>query len=239
GDLRATSEVPGGTVDPGKLAAGLARAAERLGAAIVENAPVERIRSEGPDSLRLRVREREVRASHVILATNAFALEMTGLAKRAEPKLTLVVATAPLEPAQLELLGLASGRPFYTIDLPYLWGRVFHTNGVIFGGGLLDAKNWRELETQDIATGKAAEVIARVERRVRGLHPALRSTGFSHWWGGPVLFGADWKPVFEPHPNLPNTIVLGAYSGHGVVLSVYLGCWAAEAVLGRRALPSW
>ncbi len=237
GDLRTISEVPGGTLDPGKLVSGLARAADRLGALIVENAPVEGLRFE--DSLRLRVREREVRASHVILATNAFALEMTGLAKRAEPKLTLVVATAPLDPAQLEVLGLASGRPFYTIDLPYLWGRVLHTNGVIFGGGLVDVKNWRELETQDIATGKSAELIAKVERRVRELHPALRSTGFSHWWGGPILIGPDWQPVFKAHRSLPNTTVLGAYSGHGVALSVYLGCWAAEAALGRKALPIW
>jgi len=33
--------------------------------------------------------------------------------------------------------------------------------------------------------------------------------------------------------------VLGAYSGHGVALSVYLGAWAAEALLGRRDLPAW
>jgi len=34
-------------------------------------------------------------------------------------------------------------------------------------------------------------------------------------------------------------MVLGGYCGHGVALSVYLGKWAAEALLGRRALPSW
>lgn len=238
GDLRATREIPGGTVDPGKLVSGLARSVDRLGALIVENAPVEKIRFS--DCLRLRIREREVRASQVILATNAFSLEMSVLAKRTEPKLTLVVATAPLDHAQLEVLGLSSGRSFYTIDLPYLWGRV-HKNAVIFGGGLIEVNSWRALEAIDISAGKAAEIIASVERRVRGLHPALHSVGFSHWWGGPVLFGHNWdgNPVFEAHPHLPNTIVLGAYSGHGVALSVYLGCWAAEATLGRKALPSW
>lgn len=238
GDLRATSEIPGGTVDPGKLVSGLARSADSFGVLIVENAPVEKIHFS--DCLRLRVREREVRASLVILATNAFSLEMSALAKRTEPKLTLAVATAPLDHAQLEVLGLSSGRPFYTIDLPYLWGRV-HNNAVIFGGGIIEVKNWRDLEAVDISTGKAAEIIANVERRMRGLHPALRSVGFSHWWGGPVLFGHNWdtRPVFEAHQSLPNTTVLGAYSGHGVALSVYLGCWAAEATLGRRALPNW
>jgi glycine/D-amino acid oxidase-like deaminating enzyme len=239
GDLRVTSEIPGGIIDPGKLVSGLARAAEQSGALILENAHVEDIRF--TDSLLLRVREREVRASHAILATNAFSLELTGLVKRTEPKLTLAVATAPLKSADLELLGLASGQPFYTVDLPYLWGRILYTGGVIFGGGIIEVNNWRDLEALDISAGKPAELIAKVECRVRSLHPSLRSASFSHWWGGPVIFGNNWagRPVFKPHPNLPNTIVIGAYSGHGVALSVYLGCWAAEVIIGRKALPSW
>ena len=238
GDLRVTGEFPGGDCDPGKLAAGLARAADRTGAAIVENACVDEIHS-SDDGLRLRLGEREVRAHHAILATNAFSLEMSGLARKAEPKLTLVVATKPIRPADLEVLGLASRRPFYTSDLPYLWGRVMPNSGIIFGGGLVDAKNWHDLESLDIAAGKSAELIAGIERRVRGLHPTLRSIEFSHWWGGPVLFADDWKPVFRAHPSLPNTTVIGAFSGHGVALSVYFGAWVAEALLGRKQLPRW
>jgi glycine/D-amino acid oxidase-like deaminating enzyme len=34
-------------------------------------------------------------------------------------------------------------------------------------------------------------------------------------------------------------LVLGGFSGHGVALSVYLGRWAAEILLGKRALPRW
>lgn len=237
GKLRVTDELPGGTLDPGKLLSGLAWAADRSGTAIIENAPVENIRFSG--SLRLSLQGREVRASHAIFATNAFSLELTGLVSRAQPKLTLAVATLPLEPAELEVIGLGPGRSFYTVDLPYLWGRVLPSGGVIFGGGLIDVHGWRELETLDISIGKPAEAIAKVEHRVRGLHPALRSVDFSHWWGGPVLFAEDWKPVFRPHSSLPNTIVLGAFSGHGVALSVYLGCWSAEAAVGRKLLPSW
>lgn len=237
GELRVTGEFPGGTSDPGKLVSGLARAAERSGAQIVENACVEGIYF--ADSLRVRVGEREVRASHAILATNAFSLEMSGLQGEAEPNLTFAVATKPLDAPTVEILGLASGRPFYTSDLPYLWGRALTNGGVIFGSGLVRAENWRELENLDIASGKPAELIASIERRVRGLHPALQSIEFSHWWGGPILFADDWKPVLRAHSELPNTTVIGAFSGHGVALSVYLGTWAAEAILGRRKLPTW
>jgi len=34
-------------------------------------------------------------------------------------------------------------------------------------------------------------------------------------------------------------MVLAGYNGHGVALSVYLGQWAAEALLGKRPLPIW
>lgn len=221
GNLRVTDELSGGTLDPGKLESGLARAAERFGASIFENSSVENARASS-NSLLLSIHGREVRASRAILTTNAFSLELTGLVSHAEPKLTLAIATVPLEPAELEVIGLGPGRSFYTVDLPYLWGRVLQNGGVIFGGGLIDVNSWHDLETLDISTGKPAERIAKIEHRVRGLHRALRSVGFSHWWGGPVLFVEDWKPVFRPHSSLPNTIVLGAFSGHGVALSVYL-----------------
>jgi hypothetical protein len=32
---------------------------------------------------------------------------------------------------------------------------------------------------------------------------------------------------------------VGAYAGHGVALSSYLGTWAAEILLGKRKLPAW
>jgi len=82
-------------------------------------------------------------------------------------------------------------------------------------------------------------LLARLRDRVCGLHPALTAVKFSHAWGGPILIGAGWRPVFAWHPRSRDLLVLGAYSGHGVALSVYLGRWAAEVMLGRRRLPAW
>jgi len=237
GVLRVVAEVPGGTVDPGKLVSGLGRAANRLGVYIYEDTRIDEIAFE--NRLCLKLGAKEIRAENVLIATNAQSLELSGLAGRAEPKFTLAVATEPLKPAQLEVLGLASGNPFYTVDLPYLWGRMLPNGGVLFGGGLIDVENWRELDDIDIDTGRAAELIARLERRVRGLDPVLRSVGFTNWWGGPILIAEDWSPVFTRHPRSERVIVLGAYAGQGVALSVYLGRWAAEAMLGLRQLPDW
>ncbi|MGH9730361.1 MAG: NAD(P)/FAD-dependent oxidoreductase, partial [Candidatus Acidiferrales bacterium] len=237
GKLRVVDEVPGGSVDPGKLVSGLAHAADRSGALIFEDSRVENIAFDDP--LRLDIRGQQVRARRVLFATNAMSLELNSLANRAEPKFTLAVATAPLTDVQIENLGLASRRSFYTVDLPYLWGRLLSSNGVIFGSGLVHLLHWTDMEAFDISTGLPAELFASIESRIRKQHPALHSVQFTHRWGGPILFANDWRPVFARHPKDPHAIVLGGYSGHGVALSVYLGSWAAEVLLGRRGLPTW
>jgi len=167
------------------------------------------------------------------------SLELSDLIQRAQPKFTLAVATGPLTEAQREALGLGAGKPFYTIDFPYLWGRLLSNGGVIFGSGLVHLKHWRELVDVDIMVGQAAELIARLESRVRGLHPVLHGVEFTHRWGGPILIADEWRPVFGLHPRSSHAVVLGGYSGHGVALSVYLGRWAAEVMLGRRRSPDW
>lgn len=237
GILRASRQVPGGTIDPGKLVSGLARAAENSGARIFENAPVEIIEFEKP--LCLHVSGGKVRAESVLIATNAMSLDLSGLSDSSQPKFTLAIATEPLTTTRLDDLGLSSGKPFYTVDFPYLWGRLLPNGGVIFGSGLVHLNSWRELTGLDLSVGEPARLIARLEHRVRGLHPALRNIQFVSRWGGPILIPNDWRPVFSYHPKGRKTIVLGGYSGHGVALSVYLGRWAAEALCGRRELPEW
>lgn len=237
GKLRAVKRVPGGMIDPGKMVSGLARAAENSGAQIFENVPIEEI--EFGESVRLRFSGGEIRARKVLLATNGMSLELSGLAHSGQTKFTLAVATEPLGAGTLESLGLASGKPFYTIDFPYLWGRTLRSGGVVFGCGLVDLDDWRELASLDIEDGQPAELIARLESRVLALHSALQNVRFTNRWGGPILIANQWRPVFARHPRSPHTVVLGGYSGHGVAQSVYLGRWAAEVLCELRSLPDW
>jgi len=261
GDLRGVRIVPGGTVDPGKVVGGLARAAEHAGAQIFEHAEVRGLDfSNSPllhvrHSLRGRIHQRKIRAQQILLATNAFSLELSGLSASAAPRLTLAMATAPLSPSQLKTIGLSSGRPFYTVDLPYLWGRLLDSGGVIFGAGLVpmptgwpiraafdpdsDKKHSLDLRRFDVRHGEAAESFRRLEERVRHMHPALDSVRITHRWAGPILFTEKMLPIFRRHPKGENVLILAGYNGHGVALSVYLGKWAAEALLGVRALPRW
>jgi glycine/D-amino acid oxidase-like deaminating enzyme len=237
GDLRVVSEVPGGTVDPGKMVGGLGRAAHRLGAKIFERHPVRKIRWRPQPALEFA--GGEVRAKKVLVAASALSLDVSGLAGRAQPRLTLAASTAPLADQQLAAAGLAERKPFYTVDLPYLWGRVCSDNSIVWGAGLVSPPASGDLQEIDLAASEPSRMFAAIERRVRALHPAFASAAFTHRWGGPISFRESWRPAFAHHPESPDGIVLGAYAGHGVALSVYLGAWAAEALLGRRALPDW
>ena len=245
GTLRVVKKVPGGTLDPGKLVAGLARVADERGATIIESHPVTQIEWQPRPVVHavapvvVHAGGSQCSAGKILFATNALALELTALAGRAEPKLTLAVLTEPIGQKRLEAIGLAGGNPFYTVDLPYLWGRCLRDGSVIFGAGLVDADDSRDLTQIDITGGDAKNLFESIERRIHNLHPELREIKITHRWGGPILFRENWRPVFMPHPQSKNAIVLGAYAGHGVALSVYLGAWAAEASLGRRKLPSW
>jgi glycine/D-amino acid oxidase-like deaminating enzyme len=261
GELKAVRLVPGGSVDPGKVVAGLARAAEKAGAQIAEHAEVHALNFSNPlrlhvrRKLRGRIQQKEIRAEQVLLATNAYSLEMSCLRVAAEPKLTFALATAPLSSAQLKAIGLSSRRPFYTLDFPYLWGRLLESNGVIFGSGLVPApigmplriptgarsieNGAHDLRRYDVRRGEAAERLRWLESRVRQLHPALASVRVTHRWGGPILFTEKMLPIFRHHPRSKQVIVLAGYNGHGVALSVYLGKWSAEALLARRSLPPW
>lgn len=237
GELRVVNEVPGGTIDPGELLQGLDRALQTQGVLVAEGKSVERVRWSDP--LSIKVGNREIQAKHVLIATNAQSLELSELQEAAESKLTLAVATSPLPASSLASVGLTSGRPFYTVDLPYLWGRSLGQDRMIFGSGLVSVEDWRELRNLDVSSGETSQVIQTLKYRVSRLHPVLQNVEFTHAWGGPILFTDGARPIFERHPKSEKVIVLAGYNGHGVALSVHLGRWAAEALLGRKTLPDW
>lgn len=238
GTLSVAKEVPGGSVNPGKVLGGLARAAQLAGAKIFENDAVAEMRFTSK-SVSIRVRGREIHAAKVLIATNAESLELGGLERGAQPKFTLAIATEPLNEPALESLGLKSRKPFYTEDLPYLWGRLLADNSLVLGAGLVHLNDWRDFDSIDVNLGETKGALDKLEARVQALHPALANVTITHRWGGPILFPKNWLPVFRSHPKSRRATVLQGFSGHGVALSVYLGQWAAQAMLGRRKLPGW
>ena len=236
GRLRIVREIPGGTVDAGKLLGGLARAATTGGVVLAEQCAVSALRH--GERIRVVTNKGTISAGQVLVATNAQSLELAGLQDKAVPKLTMGVATEPLSAQTIRAIGMESRRPFYTVDLPYLWGRLMRDNRAIFGCGLVTVSDWEELHTLDVRMGHGAELLETLKRRVRGLHRSLKNVKFRHAWGGPILLTDRARPIFA-YGRRKNVLHLCGYNGHGVALSVYLGRWAAKAMVGARKLPHW
>jgi gamma-glutamylputrescine oxidase len=224
---------PGGALDPGKLVAGLARAALRAGVALHERAPLEAIEPGAP--VRLRVGGRALTAERAVLATNAFLpgfLPGAGI----RPALTLAIATAPLARGVLEGVGLGA-QPFYTLDLPYLWGRATREGRLVIGAGLAFDPADR-VERVAIGRDDVRAALDRVVARVRGLHPGLARVAVTHAWGGPIAFRGEGAPVLAE--IAPGVLAAGACAGHGVALSATLAEIASRWVReGSGALPAW
>jgi glycine/D-amino acid oxidase-like deaminating enzyme len=142
GDLCAVKQVAGGTINPGKVVSGLARAAEGAGAMLFEHAAVEEVKF--ADKVELHSSAGVAQVHRVLFATNAFALELTGLQGRAQAAFTTAVVTETFSADTIEQIGLSEGKPFYTVDMPYLWGRLLG-DAVIFGSGLFFPGDWRRL----------------------------------------------------------------------------------------------
>jgi gamma-glutamylputrescine oxidase len=227
---------PGGTVDAGALLRGLAAAARELGVPIAEGAPVAPL---GVDRhVVLADGGQAIVARHVVVATEALTGLLVPLPASVSAALTLALATDPLDDATLVSIGLGERRPFYTADLPYLWGRPLPDGRLVVGSGLVFPDDG-DPRSVSIAHPEAEAALTRLETRLRGFHPALAACGVSARWGGPVGFRSARTPICAWHRDLPGVLVTGAYAGHGVALSVRLGESAADAILDGRPLPAW
>jgi gamma-glutamylputrescine oxidase len=227
---------PGGSVDAGALLRGLVGAAHRAGAAVHERVAVHAI--EPGRTILLHTPSGPLRAEHVVVALGAYVTSLVPLPVAMTPALTLALATAPLSDAALADMGLAARAPFYTTDLPYLWGRVVADGRLILGAGLVHPADGdvRSVTLDDTAV---REGLARLETRVRNLHPALARTEITARWGGPIAFRRGAVPIVSRLPGVPALIACAAYAGHGIALGVRVGQLVTEAIVDAKPLPTW
>ena len=228
--------VPGGAVQPAALTLGIAEAAARAGAMLCERSPVARI-AYGRD-ISVEIGARKFTPGRLVVATNAWINATLPRTPSLHSSLTFACVTEPLDSAVISAIGLGEGVPFYTSDLPYLWGRTTRDGRVIFGAGLVFGRP-PELDRTRVSEGSSHAVIERLQQRVRGLHPALGDVRFQSAWAGPIAFGESSVPLLGTCPDEPRVIVSGAYAGHGVALSVRAGELIALAIVRNRPLPGW
>ena len=236
GTLRVVNVIPGGAFDPRRFLAGLATTIQRAGGQIFEHAPVTGLDLGSRGGVRLEVGGKAVYAERVVFATNAFCLPMLGLRGRAQGVHTIALATEPLSDAVLEAIGWGTRTPFYTLDLPYLWGRVTADGRAVIGAGLV---GHGDVENARVDSTEARHLFDGLERRIGRLHPALHRVRITHRWMGPLCMTSDSKPLITTVDDGGRMLVATGYRGHGVALSVRVAKLLDAVLAGKSDLPSW
>jgi gamma-glutamylputrescine oxidase len=236
GTLQVVNFIPGGAFDPRKFLAGLTGVVEHAGGHIFEHAPVTGLDIASRGGVRLEVGEKVVYADRVVCGTNAFCLPLLRLQNWAGGVHTIAVASEPLADAAFEAIGWDTRTPFYTLDLPYLWGRVTVEGHMVIGAGLVGRG---DVENARVDSAEARPLIEGLERRIRSLHPALQQVRMTHRWMGPICFTSNHKPIIASLDADRRVLVATGYSGHGVALSARVGKWLAEVLAGQSDLPEW
>jgi gamma-glutamylputrescine oxidase len=236
GMLQVVNVIPGGAFDPRKFLAGLAAIIQRAGGHIFEHVPVTRLDVASRGSVRLEAGGKTVHAERVVFATNAFCLPLLGLQDWAEGVHTIAVATEPLADAVLEAIGWGTRTPFYTLDLPYLWGRVTADGRAVIGAGLV---GHGDVENARVDSAEAKHLFDGLERRIGSLHSALNHVHITHRWMGPLCLTNDSKPLIAAFDDDGRVLVATGYRGHGVALSARVGKLLAAVLAGESDLPAW
>jgi gamma-glutamylputrescine oxidase len=211
----ATLDRGGGHLDPFRLAAGMARAASGLGAAIHEHTPALSL-ADGPT---VRTSFGDIRAEHVIVATDGRSGTFENHTRRRMVGLnSFVVATEPLGPAGESIL--PGGESAADSRFVVRYWRKLPDGRLVFGGG-------------ETSVGRVPSDIASFVRpHLEEVYPHLKSTKIAHAWGGIVSVTAPRLPYLRE--IAPRVWAAGGYSGQGLALAPLLGKLMAEAVFGRR-----
>ena len=234
--VRIVRTVAGGTVEPMALLVGLATAAVDAGAIFHERARVRRLVI-APRPV-LEVEGAVVQPRIVIVAVNAWTSYLLPSARQVQSALTFACATEPLSDSVLHDIGLGLAIPFYTVDTPYLWGRQTHDRRMIFGAGLV-YRTPQELEQLELDAAEPAAALARLEARIRRLHPALSNKPITHRWAGPIGIPQGLEPLIGSLPRAPGILLAGGYAGHGVALSIRMGEYLAQNIVEGKPFPPW
>ncbi len=206
-----------GHIHPLKLVVGTARVAAEAGAKLHEDTKVSRIVSE-KGTVRVETPSGTVRAQKGFLAVNAYggALEPQSAA-HVMPIGSFIAATAPLPDGSPILPGREA------VDDSRFVVRYFRrtqTGELLFGG--------REV----YSSGDPGRIEAGLRKQIADVYPALQDVPITHAWGGSVGITVPRKPFVRE--VMPNVISAGGYSGHGVMLSNFVGKLYAETVAGNR-----
>ena len=213
---------PGGcSLQPAKYVQGLAHAAGRAGARLLEQTEVTRLQKRRA-VFEVQTSRGSLRAREVLAATNGYTPPALGqLRRRVIPIGSYIIATEPLTDDMAARL-IPRGRVLSDTKNLLYYFRLSADKRMVFGG--------RASFTPASPRRSAAILRAGMVE----VFPELADTKVEYAWSGKVAYPMD---------HLPHTGQLGGiyysmgYCGHGVALATYLGTRMGEVIAGSGQLP--
>ncbi|TPN45814.1 FAD-binding oxidoreductase [Mesorhizobium sp. B1-1-4] len=212
-----TRDTGTGHIHPMKLVIGTARAAAQAGARLFEATPSTGIVSSG-GTVKVSTARGTITAQKCLIAVNAYGGTLEPVsAAHIMPIGSFIGATVPLGADSNVLPG---GEAVDDSRFVVRYFRKSRDGRLLFGG--------REV----YGVNDPKDIHVHIRRQIAELYPALRDVEITHGWGGYVGITVPRKPFVRE--VMPNVISAGGYSGHGVMLSNFLGKLYAETVAGNR-----
>ena len=216
-------------VHPGRLVRGLAESCERHGVHIFERSRVGRVEPGrvqcAPESGGAAA---AVRARVVVLATEAFSVDVPGRHRDYMPVFSHMLATEPLNEPTWSAIGwercetVADQRHLFTYSQRTVDGRI-----ALGGRGAL-----YRMGSSIRASDERSRVHAELERTLRAWFPAAANAALTHRWGGVFAVPRDWSMSIE-FDRATGIARAGGLAGHGLVASNLCGRTLADLLLER------
>jgi len=217
----------GGLVDrnsaalhPARYVFGLAQAAARRGAFLVEHAEVTGLAHTGA-GFRIVTSKGAMQAGDVLMATNGYTGNVVpGLRRGIFPVGSYIITTEPL-PVELQQELSPRGRMFFDSKHFLNYFRLTPDGRMLFGGRHDLSTNLDLRKSADMMRARMVEVF-----------PQLQGVPLTHSWTGKLGLTFD----LMPHVGRVAGIAYAyGYAGHGVSVASYLGKEAGEILAGQRA----
>ncbi len=213
----------GATVQPAKLARGLARAVEGRGVTVYENSAARSVAAGEVTTDRGRLRARVV-----LRCTEGYTPLLPGLKRKILPMHPVMVATAPLPDAAWAEIGAADRILFGDLHRNLTWAQRTADGRIAIGKG--GSYFYGSKVREDFAPD--SPMFAPAEQVLRDLFPSLGDIEITHRWGGPIGIARDMTPFvrFDASSGMG---AAGGYVGSGVTTSNLAGRTLADLILGR------
>lgn len=214
-----------GTLHPGLLLDGLANKVLRLGGKIHEHSQVTSVSGSAHVSVLTRDGG-SLKARNVVWATSGYDAERRFFKGRVLPVHLGVVATEPLDTSQMAALGWPGRECAIDCRRLFNYFRLTEDNRIVFGGGAPRYRWGGSLRqpqgSQEDLRGLANE-LSEVFAHAGGLR-------ISSAWTGVIGYVVDTVPTIRWLEDKGTVLYAGAWSGHGIALSIQSGLWVRQLI---------